>query len=170
MKKTILLWSILLFLGLMAVAQSGAKRGPSTPAERERFISIVHKLEQSPLDKGLRKDREWALFWLTEVPDVNVNICLAPLGLREGEKYKYEPEVFGQYTFSMGVFVIEHPEKADDQTAQYLAGVQGALNAYNSILKSEPKAKSKSLDDLLGKQKQGQLAAFVRDVSKTGCK
>ncbi len=169
MNKTIPVWFMLLFLGLMAAAQGSGKRGSSTPAERERFITIVHKLEQAPLDKNLKKDREWALLWLTDVPDVNVNVCLAPLGLRDGEKYKYEPEIFGQYTFSMGAFLIEHPEKASDPTAQYLAGVQGALNAYNSILKSEPKAKSRSLDDLLQKQKQGQLADFVRDASKTGC-
>jgi hypothetical protein len=48
MKRAILVWLVLLSLGLTAAAQGGEKRGPSTPAERERFIAIVHKLEQAP--------------------------------------------------------------------------------------------------------------------------
>jgi hypothetical protein len=169
MKKAILVWLMLLSLGLVAAAQSGEKRGPSTPAERERFITIVHKLEQAPLDKGLKKDREWALVWLIQVPDVSVNVCLAPLGDRKEEKYKYEPEIFGQFTLSMGAFLIEHPEKAKDQDAQFLAGVESALKAYKAILESKPEAKSKGLDDLLEKQSQGKLADFVRDASAKGC-
>ncbi|HZD95974.1 MAG TPA: hypothetical protein VE133_17060, partial [Candidatus Sulfotelmatobacter sp.] len=60
------------------------------------------------------------------------------------------------------------PDRKSDTTAQYLAGVESALKAYSVIVKSEPEAKSKTLDDLLVKQKQGKLAEFVRDASK-GC-
>jgi hypothetical protein len=66
----------------------------------------------------------------------------------------------------MGAFVIGHPDKAGDLNAQYVAGEQGALKAYNAILKSKPEAKSKGLDDLLEKQRQGKLVEFVREASK----
>ena len=167
--KAILVWLILLYVGV-ANAQTGDKRGPSTPEERERFVKIVHKLEQSPLDKNLYPERAWALQWLVEVPDINVDVCTAPLGDFMKSNYKYASLIEGQFTFSMGVFVIEHLGKPADDVSSLVAGVEGALNAYKSILKSDPDAGSKALDNLLTKQRDGKLADFVRDSSKKGCK
>jgi len=145
------------------------KRGPSTPEERTRFVAIAQKMEQSPLDPGLRPEREWALRWLIEVPDVSVNVCTAPLGDFMKKKYKYSSEIVVQLTFSSGQFIIEHPDQAQDKNAQYLAGVEGALRAYQSILKGKPDAKSKDLDDLIQKQTQGTLNEYVREAAGKGC-
>jgi hypothetical protein len=49
--------------------------------------------------------------------------------------------------------------------AQYTAGVESALKAYQSILKTDS-TPSKVLDGLLEKQRQGKLADFVRESSK----
>lgn len=167
--KAFLVWLTLLSLGV-AAAQTADKRGPSTPEERERFVKIVHKLEQSPLDKNLYPERAWALRWLVEVPDVNVDVCTAPLGDFMKSKYKYASEIEGQLAFSMGSFVIEHLGKPADDVSSLMAGMEGALNAYKSILKSDPDAKSKALDSLLTKQRDGKLADFVRDSSRKGCR
>src|SRR5262249_35079023 len=66
------LWVLLatLFLSMPGLGHGQAKRGPSTPEERTRFVAIAQKLEQSPLNAGLRPEREWALLWLIQVPDV----------------------------------------------------------------------------------------------------
>ena len=64
---------------------------------------------------------------------------------------------------------MEHPDKAKDQNAQFLAGVESTLKAYKAILESKPDAKSKGLDGLLEKQSHGTLADFVRDAAATGC-
>jgi hypothetical protein len=170
LRKTILIGFVLCSLVLAGAAPGNEKRGPSTPEERQRFLTIVHRMEQAPLDKGLKKDREWALRLLIEIPDVSVSICLAPLGDAMHEKYKYEPEIFGQFTLSMGAFLFEHPEKTKDLDAQFLAGVESALKAYKAILESKPEAKSTGLDQLLEKQKQGSLEAFVHEANQTGCK
>jgi len=47
--------------------------------------------------------------------------------------------------------------------------VEGALRAYQSILKAKPEAKAKDLDELLQKQSQGTLVAYVRDAAAKGC-
>jgi hypothetical protein len=146
----------------LSVAQDTDKRGPSTADERQRFLQITHKMADSPLDPGLSADRDWALKWLIAIPDINVDVCNAPLGDFINAQYKYTPQILGQLTFSTGAFIIEHPDKAKDRDAQYVAGTEGALHAYQSILKTKPDAKVKQLDDLLDKQKQGTLAAFVR--------
>ena len=169
MRKHLALFVVILCAAIVAGAQQN--RGPSTPEERERFVTIAHKIEADPLNGSLKSDREWALRWLIEVPDVHVNVCTAPLGkFIDEKKYKYSSQIVVQLTLSSGAFVIEHADKADDKDAQYLAGVEGALKAYQSILKGAPNAKSKSLDMLLEKQDKGQLADFVREQAKSGCK
>jgi hypothetical protein len=169
MRKRVFTVITLVGLALTAVAQD-AKRGPSTTEERKRFVAITHKMEAAPLDESLRTEIRWALGWLADVPDVSVTICLAPLGNFTKQKYKYEPQIFGQFTFSMGAFLIEHPDKADDKVAQYIVGVEGALKAYSAILSVKPDAHSKALDELLQKQSQGQLGDYVREASSQGCK
>src|SRR5215467_2476518 len=171
MRKAGLLPLIFLLLSFVTAAsaqQDEPKRAPSTAPERQRFVALTHKLEQTPLDKSLYDEKRWAAKWLEDVPDVNVNVC-APIlfGLDfVREQNKYTPQLSYQATFAEAVFIIEHPDKKSDTTAQYVAGVESALKAYSSIVKSEPGAKSKALDDLLEKQKQGKLADFVRDASK----
>lgn len=146
----------------LSAAQDAAKRGPSTAEERKRFLEITRKMAESPLDPALSADRDWALKWLIAVPDINVDVCNAPLGDFMNAQYKYTPQIMGQLTFSTGAFIIEHPDKAKDRSSQYVAGMEGALQAYKSILKSKPDATVKELDDLLDKQKKGTLATFVR--------
>lgn len=162
MLKTLFCFVVLAVSFCSLPAQS--KRGPSTPEERQRAAAIAHKLEDAPLDKSLQPDREWALRWIIEVPDVHVNICANALGdfVAKKSKYKFEGEIVSQMLLSSAAFVIEHPEQAGDDQAQFFAGAQGALKAYDSILKSKPDAHSKPLDGLLEQQKDGKLQEAVQ--------
>lgn len=141
------------------VAQSNAQ---SSPQDRERFISITQKLQEAPLDPMLRADRQWALQWLVEAPDVSVNACLATLGGSSLTKYSHSDEIIAQYTFAMAALIIRHPEAANDPQAEQLAGAEGALNAYRAMLRADPKARSAQLDKLAETQKRGELPDFVR--------
>ena len=151
-----------------AVAQE--QRGPSTPEERQRFVQVAHKVEANPLDPALKADVRWALKWIIEVPDVSVSLCAAPLNGLLGSKYKYEAELFGDYTLALGAFVIEHPEKAKDPVAVNLAGAESALKAYQAILKQKPQTTSAALDELLKKQTAGKLDDFVQKTTQEQCK
>src|ERR1043166_3894352 len=174
MRKARVVVSILFSFSILSLcgAQDEPKRAPSTAQERQRFLALTRKLEETPLDKNLYEEKKWAKQWLEDIPDINVNICAPVLFgtdfLKEqaGEPYKYTPQLSYQATFGEAAYIIEHPDKKGDTTAQYLAGVESALKAYSAITKNEPAAKSKALDDLLEKQKQGKLADFVRDASK----
>jgi hypothetical protein len=145
------------------------QRGPSTPEERQRMVALVHKMEQAPNDESLRPEIEWALKWLVEIPDISVSVCTAPFGKFWKEKYKGVPDHFvAQFTFAMAAFIIEHPDAArnNDKVAQYTAGMESVLRAYQSVLKNNPKARSRNLDDLLQKQKEGKLGDFIRSASE----
>jgi len=150
-----------------AIATLAFAQSPSTPEERSRFVAIAHKLESSPLDESLRSEREWALKWLIQVPDIHVSLCSSVLG--DYFKFKYSSELTVQLSLSQGAFVIEHPEQASDQREQYFAGAEGALKAYSAILQQKPKAKFKMLDELVAKQASGQLKSFVEAAAAKGC-
>jgi hypothetical protein len=130
--------------------------------DRERFVSITRKLQEAPLDPMLQSDRQWAMQWLIDAPDVSVNACLTPLGGASMTKYSHSAEIVAQYTFAMAALVIQRPEAASDHQAQQLAGVEGALKAYRSMLDAEPTVKSIELDKLLEMQKRGELPDLVR--------
>jgi hypothetical protein len=102
------------------------------------------------------------LEWLTNAPDVTVTVCAEPLGGLVQSDYPYVGEITLQDMFSMAAFAIEHPETANDPVAQQLAGVEGALTAYRSILRDHPDARSPILDSLLQTQSRGELHDFVR--------
>ncbi len=163
---------LLLFSSLAALfpfttvnAQNQARK-PSTPEERARLVQVARAAESDPLGGDAKSQREWALRWLIEVPDVSVKLCGSLLGPVLGSKKNYSSEIFGQMMLSSAAFVIENPDKANDDVAAYTAGVEGAVRAYESILKVKPKARWPSLDDLIAKRSKGELADYVRDAAK----
>lgn len=164
MRRVVLVCLAIMDLGLAAMGQA-LERGPSTAEERQRVVAVARKMEQKPLDKNQRKDQEWALGWVEDVPDIHVDLCKEVLGDFTDSGYKYRSLLTVQLTLSSAAFLIEHPKQADDQVGEFMAGVESVLRAYRSILRQNPREKSKELDDLLDKQAQGELQDFVRKAA-----
>lgn len=166
MRNALCVGLAVLALNSLLIAQNEPKRGPSTEAERARFVALTHKLEQTPLDKNLYAETKWALEWINDIPDITVDVCPMVLG-RDfmDSRYRYAPQVMGQVLFGNVVFLIEHPDKKNDHVAQYTAGVESALKAYKGILRADPLT-SRPLEELLRIQSQGKLAEFVKTTSK----
>jgi hypothetical protein len=147
------------------------KRGPSTPEERATAVKAARLLESDPFNKDAKKMREWFLLWLIEVPDISVEICTDYLTPLFGTKDKNnEAELATQMTYSSAAFMIEHPEQVRDKVAVNLAGLEGTLKMYESVLKSKPKAKIDFLDQLLTKRDKGELKSYVKDIAANKCK
>lgn len=91
------------------------------------------------------------------------------LGESKRLKGDYEAELVGQLAYSQAKFVIENPDKAQDDAAVYLAGVEGVLRTWQAIKAAKPKAKFELMEELLQKQQSGTLAEYVRAGMK-GCK
>jgi hypothetical protein len=141
---------------------SGAKRGPSTPEERQRVASISHRIEADPLGPSAVEDRAWAMKLLIAVPDIHVRACGELMRSIFAAKKNYSSELFAQMIISDGAFAIEQPEKTGDLLAHNLAGLEGSLKAYESILKSKPAARWPLLDELIQKRNNGTLLDYVR--------
>jgi len=160
--STILLGLTLLMFSPPAFAQ---KRGPSTAEERARVVELVQKLQVDPINPQLRSEREWALRWLIEVPDITVTICGDLLRPVLGTKYKYEPDLVTFNTLAAAAFIIQNP--GADSFAVNKASLDSTLAAYQAILKTKPKAVLKGLDDLLQLKKNGELDKFVHAATES---
>jgi hypothetical protein len=168
MRRIRSLLPVFIYSLVCATAVCSFAQSPSTPEDRARLVSLAQKLETNPLDSSLRPEREWALKWLIEVPDIHVSMCPTILG--DYHKYKYSAEITTQLMLSGARFSIENPDKANDQVGQYVAGAEGALKAYGAILQKDSKAKSKVLDEDLQKQQDGKLKDFIQDAAAESCR
>jgi len=157
--------AVLLCTAVFCLAQDD--RGPSTRAERDRAVKVTHALEQDPLAPGLRSDREWLFKWIVAIPDISISVCVDPV---EGSgRYRYSHELSMQKMFSSATFIIENSAQKHDDLSVEAAGVEGALKAYEAILKKEPRAHSTYWDSLLKKRGDGTLRDYVSNYMEQAC-
>jgi len=168
---------IRLLIGMLLLVASAfaQERSPSTPEERQRYLKIVSALEKQPLGSANvdSKDVRWALQWLIDVPDVRVSQCGGPvtLGLLRSRK-KIAHELIFRASLAMGAYNIQHPEFGPDSPQQQQAGLESVLKAYTAAVQQHPADRIKALDELVDKQKAGQLseAAAVEAANCGGAK
>ena len=144
-------------------------RAPSTPDERAYAILLTHNIEKDPLSLDASAARAWLDKWWEEVPDILVRPCNL-IDAPDHESYEYGVDLYNQVTYSEGVFILENPAKTTDWNAAFLAGMNGALRAYESILKQKPNARSTFLDNLLQQRASGSLAETTARLVKERCK
>ena len=149
---------------IVALPVAWAERGPSTPEERAKAVTLVRSLESDPLGEKAFESRRWLTEWLIEVPDISVDWCTELLAPILGSKKPHAKDVGIQPLFSAAAFIIENPAKAEDTLAVNVAAVEGALRAYESILRTDPKARLPFLDELIEKRDKSLLPDYVRDA------
>ncbi|MBS1797560.1 MAG: hypothetical protein JSS81_27300 [Acidobacteria bacterium] len=158
MKKINLILALLV-VGLAAQFALGQK---SKPEDLQMLVKAARFLEAKPLDKNAKDVRAWAVAFLIEAKDVHLLICGGELMEPVlDKKNKYSTELIGQYLIGMGAFKIENADKADDENAAQLAGLESLLKVYEQILAEKPKARHDGMDALLAKRNQNQLRDAV---------
>ena len=161
---------IVLALALTALATGVAfvrADRPSTPRERAKALKLARALEAEPLGAKATDARRWLALWLLEVSDLRVPFCPEVLGADMPTRQRLRPEVLAQITYSGMAWLIENPRQHAAVADIYLAGIQGALRAYEAILRMQPAARSAFLDGLLARRDAGELAAYVAETSKS---
>lgn len=153
----------LAFVILSCVSSANAQeRVPSTPEQRQRVVQMINFLETNPLANESKEYRRALILFLIQVPDITVKLCYDILGKEKQLKGDYDSDLTGHLMFAQAKFIIENPDKAGDDAAVYLAGVEGVLRVWQAIKKEKPKAKFVLLDELLEKQKAGTLSEHVQ--------
>jgi hypothetical protein len=156
-----------LFLGSLTPRPGRAQtRGPSTPEERARAVKVAHELEEDPLAKDAREHRAWMIQWIIEIPDITVEVCSEYFGAVPRPPKGHSGEITKQMVISSAAFMIEHPEKAKDEQAIALAGLLGALKAYQAVLKQDSASRWVHLDKLIQMRAQGKLDDYVTETRR----
>jgi hypothetical protein len=160
-----------LLLGLLVVQAARAQqppqqRGPSTAEERARAVKVAHQLEEDPLAKDAKDNREWVIQWIVDIPDITVNVCFEYFGKMPNPPRGHSKEIVRQMIISSAAFMIEHPDKVKDEQAIATAGLLGSLKAYQTILKGETDARWPYLDKVVQMRDQGKLDEFVSDTRR----
>jgi hypothetical protein len=156
-------------LGLFCVRPARAQqhqRGPSTAEERARAVKIAHDLENDPLAKDAKDNRDWVIQWIVDIPDITVTVCYEYFGKLSKPMRGHSREIVNQMIISSAAFMIEHPDKVKDEQAIATAGLLGSLKAYQSILKQEPDARWPYMDKIILMRDQGKLDDFVSDTRR----
>jgi hypothetical protein len=152
-----------MFVGLLlllASVSAGAQKDDKK--ETDMLVKAARFLEEKPFDKDARNIRAWAINWVIQTDKVGVTVCsLLVSGL--DKKYKYNPEILGQYTIGMAAFKLSNPERTKDEDAAQLAGIQSALSSYEAMLREQPKARNAFLDGLVLKRADGSLTQYVAE-------
>jgi hypothetical protein len=142
------------------------ERGPSTPQERTRAVRVAHELEQDPLAKDAKEQRDWVIQWIVAIPDITVDVCFDYFGDLPHPSKGHFDEISKQMVISSAAFMIEHPDKAKDEQAVAMSGLLGALKAYEAVLRKETTARWPLLDKLVRMREQGKLDEYVSDTRR----
>lgn len=162
MKKLIVF--TILFIGFTAQA-SFAQHETSA---HQKLINAARLLEEKPFDKEAKKLRAWAVMWSADTKDVTVVLCGGTASPLLDKKAKFGSELVGQYLISMTAFKLEFPDKAKDEDAAQLAGLESVLKTYENMLKKDSKAKFEAVDALLAKRNNDELTKYVADANCGG--
>ncbi len=165
-RVTIALLTGLVFVVAARAQQPPAKRGPSTAEERVRAVKVAHELEDDPLSKDAKDNRDWVIQWIVDIPDITVNVCFDYFGKMPDPPRGHSKEIVRQMIISSAAFMIEHPDKAKDEQAVATAGLLGSLKAYQSILKEDPDSRWPYMDKIVQMRDQGKLDDFVADTRR----
>jgi carboxypeptidase Q len=163
MSEAMLLGSALfLFAGTTLQA---ADPGPSIKEGREKIVRLARALERNPIVGITDNDRVWAIKFIEDDPDIEVNLGSAAASLlREGARKDQGQFMFVQFILNAAAFQIENPTKIKDLEAVDLAALEGVLRAYENLVRKYPAARDESMDEMVRLRGKGELPGLVKKL------
>lgn len=156
MKKLTIIFALLI-VGLTAQFNFAQDK----PSDKETLIKVVRFLEEKPFDKDAKKYREWGFLYVVETKDVSVTLCTNAVKAALEKKNKNSGELLTHLSLAMAAFKLENPDKANDETAAQIAGIESMLKSYEAMVKEKPKTKFGGMDELIEKRNNKTLAAHI---------
>jgi hypothetical protein len=158
--------SALALVIFIACAPPALPAEPTSAATRAEMIRLIDSLEAQPHQSGARDMRAAVLAWLTEAPDVSVSICSDYLALGDISPDKPAGELMLQQPFAEARFILENPDKAQDEKAVHIVGVEGALRAYAAMKAEDATLEIPAMEALVKLQAAGKLPEHVAKAMK----
>jgi carboxypeptidase Q len=147
-----------------------AERGPSTAEENARVVALASASDKDPIGTMSSADGRWFMKWADEVADYSFGPDAGTFWLETGAaKGEMARVVRFHHTVSTAAYQVQHAmfdpqRKKEDMEAKTLAGVEGLLRAYESLLAKRPENRSQAMDDAIALRDKGGLADFVKKL------
>ena len=157
-----------LIISLSAPAFAQAERGPSTEAENARVVQLAAASDKDPIAAMTSAEGRWFEKWAEDVPDYQLGPDKGAYWMMTGAaKGDLKRVLRFHHTVSTAAFQVQHqildPQKNQEEfDRKTLAGVEGLLRAYESLLAKRPEHRSEQLDQAIAARDKGTLAAFVK--------
>jgi hypothetical protein len=135
---------------------------PTSAATKAEMIMTIATLEKQPHYPNARDMRAKVLTWLTEAPDVTVNVCADLFGNFKADQPGGEAML--QQLFAQAKFILEHPDQANDELTVQLAGIEGALRTYAILKAEDPKIVFPAMEEMARLQAEQKLPEHVKKV------
>ncbi|WMW81884.1 hypothetical protein RF679_06260 [Undibacterium cyanobacteriorum] len=158
----------LLSAGFMASTAALAERGPATAEEKEKVVKLAAAADKDPLGVMRSADGRWFQKWSDDVPDYMFGPDVGAFWFHNGVAKEDLMRVLRfHHMLSVAAFQVQKnmldPEKnPTDLEAKTIAGIEGLLRAYESLVKTNPNNKVAAIDELLVTRDKGGLADFVK--------
>lgn len=162
-----LITSLVIAASLCAPAFAQQGRGPSTQEEQARVVQLAAAADKDPLGTMASADGRWFEKWLDEAPDYMIGPDKGAVWfMSKAAKGELKQVMRFHHSLSTAAFQIKNhisePRKDPAQMeAKTLAGVEGLLRAYETLLAKNESNRSAKVDEAIAARNKGTLAAFV---------
>ena len=159
-------------VAILAMVSSDVRAGQSQPTSAEtkaRMIDLITTLETDPYNKDAKEYRHEVLVWLTNAPDVTVELCADLLGDVKKLTGDDGAMLVGQLAFSQAMYILEHPDKAKDRVGVSVAGIDGVLRTYVAMKQAKPALRFEPLEKLIQVEADEKLDEYTEKALKN-CK
>jgi len=137
-----------------------ARDGQIDESERQRIVEAIEFLETTPVGSYAETRRNTVAKWLTANSDLQFTVYLSPLRELFSGSSRWREEkliLFKQVIFSTARYHLEHPGADPDNLDAVVAGVDGALSAYEQLRRQRKKFSTPLLDSYLRSRDDGGL-------------
>jgi hypothetical protein len=153
--------AIIFFLALRASAQA-----PPTPTpEHKHWAEITHKFETAPLDDDASHDAGLIVSEIAISSDFHVAGCQEFYAEFGESKYDYHHQIRWLYMLGAATYQVETGKLDPEGTNLY--ALHSVLKGYAAILRQEPTAKDKTLEEYAKMDAKGKLPELI---AKKNCK
>ncbi|MBC3880636.1 hypothetical protein H8K36_04570 [Undibacterium sp. LX22W] len=162
--------ALMLAASLFSAGSALADRGPATAEEKERVVKLAAAADKDPIGVMRSPEGRWFEKWSDEVPDYMFGPDAGVFWFHNGvAKADLARVLRFHHGVSAAAFQVQKnitdPMKdAAAMEAKTIAGVEGLLRAYESLVAKNPENRVPAIDDLLVIRDKGGLRDFVNKL------
>lgn len=162
--------ALMLAASLFSAGSALADRGPATAEEKERVVKLAAAADKDPIAVMRSPDGRWFEKWSDEVPDYMFGPDAGVFWFHNGvAKADLARVLRFHHTVATAAFQVQKnitdPMKdSSAMEAKTIAGVEGLLRAYESLVAKNPENRVPAIDDLIVVRDKGGLVDFVKKL------